>query len=200
MITTIMFDLDGTLVDAKDWHFRALNKALQDVAGFEITPRESETTFCGQPTRVKLKALADVGRLDPSKFDSIFNLKQYYTMMMIRDYCRPDPIKISMMVALRGYRKACVTNCISKTAYEMLVLSGLNRYLDYVQGNEATRYPKPSAAPYLHAMAYMNVSPDKVLAVEDNHHGIESAHGSGARVLEITYDTLTTDKIMEALK
>lgn len=200
MITTIMFDLDGTLVDAKDWHFRALNKALRDVAGITIGREEHLTTFCGQPTKKRMELLAAAGRLDPSKFTAIFNLKQHYTMLSIRDYCRPDPVKISMMVGLHNYRKVCITNCISKTAYEMLVLSGLNRYMDYVQGQEAVRFPKPNPAPYLHAMATLGVDPSEVLVVEDNHYGIEAARKTGARVLEIQYADLNLEKILKVLK
>ncbi len=29
MITTVIFDLDGVLVDATEWHYTALNQALQ---------------------------------------------------------------------------------------------------------------------------------------------------------------------------
>lgn len=200
MITTIMFDLDGVLVDAREWHFRALNKALLDISGTEITTEEHLSKFDGLPTRNKLNLLECAGRVRRESFDAIFRLKQHYTLMMIRDYCRPDPVKVEMMNGLHDYRKACVTNSIAKTAYEMLVMSGLNYYMDYVQGNEATKYPKPSPAPYLNAMAVMGVDPENVLVVEDSPHGIKSAYKSGARVLEVQYETLNLSKIMEALK
>jgi len=30
-IKAIIFDMDGVLVDAKDWHYEALNKALKSL-------------------------------------------------------------------------------------------------------------------------------------------------------------------------
>jgi beta-phosphoglucomutase len=36
MVKAVIFDLDGVLVDATDWHYEALNDAL-GLFGFEIT-------------------------------------------------------------------------------------------------------------------------------------------------------------------
>jgi HAD superfamily hydrolase (TIGR01509 family) len=199
MITTIMFDLDGVLVDAQEWHYQALNKALMDVCQCEISRVEHETKYDGLPTKVKLATLEQQGRVTQDKFQAIFNLKQHYTLIMIRDYCRPDPIKIEMMKNLHGYKKACVTNSIAKTAYEMLVLSGLNYYMDYVQGNETTKHAKPNPSPYLNAMSVMGVSPEEVLIVEDSPNGIEAGMKTRAKVLPVTYKTLDTALIRGAL-
>lgn len=41
-ISCVMFDLDGVLVDACDWHYHALNRALQEVCSFEISRQDHE--------------------------------------------------------------------------------------------------------------------------------------------------------------
>ena len=43
MIGAILFDLDGVLVDACDWHYLALNRALEEVVGSSIS-REDHVT------------------------------------------------------------------------------------------------------------------------------------------------------------
>ncbi len=200
MINTIIFDLDGVLIDAREWHYIALNKALMDACGVSISRDEHISKYDGRPTKKKLELLASEGRIKEEKFTAIFNLKQHYTLMMIRDYCKPDPIKIAMMNSLRGYKKACVTNSIAKTAYEMLVLSGLNYYLDYVQGNEATLFPKPNPSPYLKAMSELGAIPDTVLIVEDSPCGLTAAHRSGAHVLEVDYQSCNADTVLSCLE
>ena len=35
MIKAVIFDMDGVLIEAKDWHYEALNKALR-LFGMEI--------------------------------------------------------------------------------------------------------------------------------------------------------------------
>ena len=50
MIKAVVFDMDGVLIDAKDWHYIALNQAL-DHFGFTISRNEHLTIFDGMPTK-----------------------------------------------------------------------------------------------------------------------------------------------------
>ena len=50
--------MDGVLIDAKDWHYEALNRAL-NLFGFKISQESHLTTFDGLPTREKLKILSE---------------------------------------------------------------------------------------------------------------------------------------------
>jgi len=47
MTKVVLFDLDGVLVDACDWHYAALNKALMEICGFGIGREEHDSTFNG---------------------------------------------------------------------------------------------------------------------------------------------------------
>ena len=56
MIKTIIFDLDGVLVDTKKIHFEALNKALLKVnKKYEISFSDHLKTFDGLPTKKKIR-------------------------------------------------------------------------------------------------------------------------------------------------
>ena len=54
MIKAIIFDMDGVLIDAKEWHYEALNNALQ-LFGYKISREDHLATFDGLPTREKLR-------------------------------------------------------------------------------------------------------------------------------------------------
>ena len=56
-IKAVLFDMDGVLIDAKDWHYEALNKAL-GLFGMEINRYDHLNTFDGLPTKVKLQMLS----------------------------------------------------------------------------------------------------------------------------------------------
>ena len=57
-IKSIIFDLDGVLVDTKNIHFEALNKSLKDVkTGYQISYKDHVRIFDGLPTLEKLKIL-----------------------------------------------------------------------------------------------------------------------------------------------
>ena len=57
MIKAILYDLDGVLVDATEWHYESLNEALKEISGFEISRLEHIQTFNGLPTMKKLEIL-----------------------------------------------------------------------------------------------------------------------------------------------
>ena len=75
MIKGILYDLDGVLVDATEWHYESLNNALKEVVGFIIKREEHISTFNGIPTIKKLEILHNQGRLDRSLFDKIWEKK-----------------------------------------------------------------------------------------------------------------------------
>ena len=68
MIKAILYDLDGVLVNATEWHYESLNLALKEIAGFEIGRDEHISTFNGIPTNTKLDILNKQGRLSKEQF------------------------------------------------------------------------------------------------------------------------------------
>ena len=55
-IKAVIFDMDGVLIDAKEWHYEALNRALT-LFGFSISRYDHLVTYDGLPTRRKLEML-----------------------------------------------------------------------------------------------------------------------------------------------
>ena len=53
-IKAILFDMDGVLIEAKEWHYEALNRAL-DLFGMPISRYDHLITFDGLPTRKKIR-------------------------------------------------------------------------------------------------------------------------------------------------
>ena len=60
MIKLIIFDLDGVLVDARELHYNALNKALESIDKKFIIPRDEHlSTYDGLSTTKKLNLLSE---------------------------------------------------------------------------------------------------------------------------------------------
>ena len=58
MIDTIIFDLDGVLINSKDIHFEALNRALsENSVNYQISYEDHLKNFDGLPTLTKLEIL-----------------------------------------------------------------------------------------------------------------------------------------------
>ena len=75
----IIFDLDGVLVDACEWHRVALNMALKEISGYEVSLEEHKKIFNGIPTLKKLEILAERNNILQKDIDSIFIRKQELT-------------------------------------------------------------------------------------------------------------------------
>ena len=58
MYKAVLFDMDGVLIDARDWHFDALNDALRPF-DYQISLTDHQERFNGLSTRVKLEILSE---------------------------------------------------------------------------------------------------------------------------------------------
>ena len=186
MIKAVVFDMDGVLIDAKDWHYIALNQAL-DHFGFTISRNEHLTIFDGMPTREKLALLSRERGL-PTKLHKFINqLKQQFTMQITHKKCYPNFIHENLLSSLRadGYKLAVASNAVKNSVETMMRLACLDGYLDFMFSNEDVKAGKPDPEIYNLAIQSLKLSADEVVRVEDNYHGIEAAKKSGAHVREV---------------
>ena len=186
-ITCVLFDLDGVLVDATEWHYDALNRALR-LFGFDITRYEHLSGYNGLPTKKKLQMLSVEKGLPTALHAMLSRLKQVYTRDEILTRCRPVFEKEYMLSRLRkeGYQLAVCSNSIRESLEMMVHQSGLTEYFEFLASNEDVSRPKPDPEIYTRAMARIGVTPDETLIVEDAPHGIEAARRSGAHVCQVS--------------
>lgn len=192
-IKAILFDMDGVLIEAKEWHYEALNKALS-IFGYEINRYEHLTSYDGLPTSVKLKKLSVEKGLPAELHEFINEMKQQYTIAMIYDRCRPrfnHEYALSRLKA-EGYKLAVGSNSIRQTVLLMIEKARLTKYFDVLLSNQDVTKAKPSPEIYLTAMERLNVRPEECVIVEDNENGIKAAIASGGHVLPVkTVDDVT---------
>jgi beta-phosphoglucomutase len=186
MIKAILFDMDGVLIDAKDWHYFALNRALGHF-GFTISRESHLSTFDGLPTREKLYILSCSGDLPHGLHDFLSALKQSYTLEITYQRCKPVFNHQYALSRLKsdGYQLAVCSNSVRQTIEVMMKLSNLDSYLDLILSNEDVTKSKPDPEIYLNAMKNLDVQPEECLILEDNEHGIQAANASGGHLLKI---------------
>jgi beta-phosphoglucomutase len=186
MIRAVIFDMDGVLIDAKEWHYEALNEALR-LFGHEISRHDHETRFDGLPTATKLRYLS-AERCLPTGLHSFINrMKQHYTLRLADRHLTPNPQHVAALQALRdrGYRLGVASNSIRKTIQVMMERAALAGYLDVVLSNEDVKCPKPAPDIYRKAMHMLGVNPDETLVIEDNPYGWQAATEAGAHLLKV---------------
>ena len=196
-IKAVVFDMDGVLIDAREWHYEALNRAL-GLLGYEITRYEHLTTYDGLPTKRKLRMLS-VERGLPEELHGFLNsLKQQYTLELVATRCKPvfhHQYALSQLKAA-GYKLGVASNSVRRTVEEMMERSDLMRYLDVMISNEDVSRPKPDPEMYLAALDRLGVRAEETVIVEDNENGVKAATAAGTNVLVVDGpDDVTLDAI-----
>ncbi|CAM8660108.1 COG0637 Predicted phosphatase/phosphohexomutase [Oxalobacteraceae bacterium] len=185
-IKAVLFDMDGVLIDAKEWHYEALNRAL-DLFGMPISRFDHLSTFDGLPTRIKLEILSKERELPIELHDFINEMKQQFTMELVCTECRPrfaHEYALSNLKTL-GYKIAVCSNSVRKTVDAMMESSGLFPYLDIIISNGDVKNSKPNPEMYIKAINHFGLSAEECLILEDNENGIRAAKASGAHLLVV---------------
>lgn len=185
-IKAVIFDMDGVLIDAKDWHYNALNEALK-LFGMEISRYDHLVTYDGLPTKKKLEMLTLERGLPKGLHDFINDMKQQYTMRIVHMECCPKFYHEYALSNLLndGYRLCVCSNSIRNTMKIMLEKASLMNYLEFFLSNQDVVKPKPDPEMYDKAILRLGLSPDECMIVEDNMKGIQAAKASGAHVMEV---------------
>lgn len=185
-IKAVIFDMDGVLIDAKDWHYEALNQAL-DLFGYKISRYDHLVTFDGLPTKKKLEMLSIEKGLPKGLHKFINHMKQIYTMEHVYMKCKPlfnHQYALSKLKA-EGYRLALASNSVRATVDMMMEKADLRKYLDFSLSNEDVAKSKPDPEIYLKAISKLGLNPQECLVIEDNVNGIKAANASGAYLLKV---------------
>jgi HAD superfamily hydrolase (TIGR01509 family) len=182
----VIFDMDGVLLDATDWHYEALNEALHPF-GYSIPIDLHLDRFNGLSTKSKLEILSAEYGLPRELHELISETKQDRTQRIAYQKCFPNPSHLILLNRLKilGFRIGLCTNSIRLTTEQMLGLAQLINFMDVVVTNEDVRKPKPDPQGYLLACEQLSVSPHRTLVVEDGKFGIEAARKAGCDVIEV---------------
>jgi len=185
-IKAIIFDMDGVLVEAKDWHYQALNRALE-LFGYQISRYDHLTTYDGLPTSKKLEMLSLESGLPKELHKFINEMKQIYTMEIVYAECKPRFVHEYALSKLKakGFKLAIASNSIRNTVEVMMEKSKLIHYIDQIVSASDVVKPKPDPEIYLTSIAKLGLTPQECLIVEDNENGIRAARASGAHVLVV---------------
>ena len=185
-IKSVIFDMDGVLIDAKDWHYESLNRALQ-LFGMEISRYDHLVTYDGLPTRRKLQMLSLEKGLPQGLHSFINQMKQQYTMEIVYTKCKPTFYHEYALARLSkmGYRIAVCSNSIRNSIQSMMEKAHLLEYLEFFISNEEVKESKPHPEIYLQAISRLGLEPSECLIVEDNFNGIKAAEASGGHVMRV---------------
>lgn len=185
-VKAVLFDMDGVLIDAQEWHYEALNDVLE-IFGFTITREMHEDRYDGLSTTKKLEMLSDEVGLPKHIHGMINRVKQDRTLRIAAQKCFPNVAHQVLISKLKknGIKVGVVTNSIRQTSEFMLTYAGIFELLDILVTNQDVIEAKPDPSCYVLAMNKLSVTPEETIVVEDSSYGIAAGMASGAKVIKV---------------
>lgn len=186
MIRSILFDLDGTLLDTLDDLANSVNYALRT----HHLPERSHTeirSFLGNGIRNLM--LDAIGRgMSDEAFEPVFQTFRTYYVEHCLDKSKPFAGIIDLLKALqqRGITMAVVSNKLHPAVVE-LNERFFKDYITSAVGESATVRRKPNPDAVLAALSELGCSKDEAVYVGDSEVDLHTAQNAGMQCMLVLW-------------
>lgn len=183
-ITTVLFDLDGTLIDSVRLILDSYHHTLAS-HGLEARHDDFWLAGLGTPLRVQFKHWSD----DPAQLEAMIATYREYNLTHHDGMVTAYPGVVEMVRAIRraGLRTGLVTSKNKPGAERGLRLVGLADAMELIIGADDVKNPKPHPEPIEEALRRMGRSAREAMYVGDSVHDMESGREAGVRTAAVLW-------------
>jgi phosphoglycolate phosphatase len=192
----LLLDLDGTLVDSLPDLLDVLNQVLGDFGVPELTAAQAKPMVGDGALKFVERALAARGvtpdQITPAQ-SRFLTLYEARPARLSRVYsCVPETLA---QLSQDGWLCALCTNKPERATRVMLSELDLDRFFRAIITGDSLPQKKPDPAPMRAALAALEVSPHRAIAVGDHANDLRAARGAGVRAIfaRYGYGALTAD-------
>ncbi len=187
----LLFDVDGTLLDTRDFILSATEHALATF-GFPVPDRSIIANLVGKPFPEyyeKLTGLADSTALQKAHRD--FQLSHLHLSVLF-----PNTLNTLTTLKERGYKLAVITTRSKITSLETLRQAGIDNLFEIIISGEDASEVKPHPAPLFKALEKLALLPASAVMIGDSHLDIQAGKNAGTKTIRATYG-FHTDQLHE---
>lgn len=193
-IKTMLFDLDGTIIDTNELIIRSFIEALQGNVP-DSFGREHIIPSMGEPLTDQMKrfsGLEDVTHLVAAYRE--VNLRLHDEYVKTFDYVN----EVIERLHGEGIQIGVVTTKMRLTTERGLKYVGLYDYVDAIVTIDDVVNPKPHAEPVSKAIGLLGADPSTTIMVGDSVVDIKSALAAGAIAVGVAWSLKGEQKLKEA--
>ena len=186
MINTIIFDLDGTLLNTLEGLKNSTNFALKKFNCPEIT-LEQTRSFVGNGVRKLIERAIPNGEKNPDFEKCLNTFKEHYSKTMYQKTVAYDGIE-DMLTELkkRGVKTGVVSNKFD-TAVKELCKNYFDGLIIVAIGESPDVRKKPAPDSVLKAMEILGAKPENTLYVGDSDVDIQTAKNTNLKSVGVTW-------------
>lgn len=196
---SVLFDLDGTLVDSEPNYYEAGRRLLARY-GVRDFSWENHTRFIGIGTRETLTVLrAEYGIQAP--VDELLAGKNALYLELAGTSTTVFPEMLTLVERLHGHGvPMAVASGSSRAAIAAtLAVTGLDAYLPLYVSAEEVAQGKPEPDVFLEAARRLGAEPGSCIVLEDAVPGVLAAHAAGMRCVAVPDARAAADGAVFAL-
>ncbi|WP_372798585.1 HAD family hydrolase [Pontiella sp.] len=201
MLSAVIFDFDGIIVDSEPMHFRAFNEVLNPI-DIEISWEDYCEIYIGFDDR---DAFREAFGRNKRKFTEkemkrlIAEKADIFQKYIREDEVTPLPGAVELIKSIPVRLPVALCSGALREDIDPIIRKlGIERCFSQIVTAEDTPKSKPDPAPYRLTCEKLGVEdPSTVVAIEDTPAGIMSAKGAGLKVLAVT-NSYDRDYLMEA--
>jgi len=197
IISAVIFDLDGTVLDNEDEYGRAFNKVLKSLgvdSGTDYPQVGSIGVHENWPIlleKYKIKTTRTTEKLARATQDA-------YLAQIGQITLKPGIENFIKDLKESGILMALATSNNWFIVQEDFDRLKLDNYFDYVVTAEEVHNKKPEPDLFLKAAEKLSVEPSVCLVIEDAPSGVKAAHSAGMKVIGIARNDETEGALIEA--
>jgi pyrophosphatase PpaX len=189
---TVLFDLDGTLIDSVDLIIDSYHHTFRH-HGLALTSREELIEGIGTPL------VAVFGRMTENRteIDSWIATYREFNLAHHDTRVRAFPGVVAMVERIHaaGRRIGVVTSKNNAGARRGLSLIGLDHLVSVVVGADDVTRHKPDAEPVVRALEALGALASDAVFIGDSHHDVASGKAAGVRTIAVSWGPITRDRL-----
>jgi beta-phosphoglucomutase len=187
MITTVIFDMNGIIIDDEPLHERAFRETLLKPYGINLTSEEYKRHCMGKSDESGYKAIINTYNLKNIDFQELINKKSKIYWRLIQDNIQSFPGVIKLINHLnQNFTLALTTSATRNEAEMVLNYFGIKKNFKIIITAEDITKSKPDPEPYLITAKKLQEEPKCCLVVEDSKAGIQSAKKASMKCIAVT--------------
>ena len=198
-VNSLLFDLDGTLIDSKTDLANSINLMLVDLG----RPALSEAAvggFVGDGVRVLVRRCLTATEPNQQPPDDELHSKgialmhSHYANEMLKT-TRLYPQAAETLAALNKKRKAVVTSKEVRFTKIILEHFDIAKYFDAIVGGDTTPARKPDPGPVLEAMRQLSSSARETVMIGDSENDVIAGKRAGAYTCAVSYGFRSAEEL-----
>ncbi|MEU4494158.1 HAD family phosphatase [Streptomyces sp. NPDC023998] len=190
---SVIFDLDGTLVDSEPNYYEAGRRLLAQ-HGVTDFSWENHTRFIGIGTRETLEVLREEYGIE-APVDELLAGKNRHYLELARASTDvfPEMRKFVELLHSEGVPMAVASGSSHAAIEAVLAGTRLDALISTVVSAEEVAHGKPEPDVFLEAARRLGAAPADCVVLEDAPPGAAAAHAAGMRCIAVPYVPATAD-------